>query len=232
MRTFSSVESSHSIERWPMPFGMNSMSPGCMILTPISVSHFSAPLTQKMISWASMLRCQKPISCLRRLLTSTITLSEVKSRSGVPSALSMFDGENFSSKMLNMRKISAISSTPALTTGGSLCASTTFLPLMVTSSRYTGLACCAASFLVCSFIVFSSSTDSDSFLQRRHDAGVSRTTADVSAQHLAQLLLGRFRVAREEIGERHEDAGRAEPALQGVVVLERLLQLVQLAIVA
>src|SRR5262252_8813227 len=69
--TFSSVESSHSIERWPMPLGMNSMSPGCMILTPISVSHFSAPLTQKMISWASILRCQKPMSCLRRLDTST-----------------------------------------------------------------------------------------------------------------------------------------------------------------
>src|SRR4051812_43200703 len=142
----------------------------------------------------------------------------------------MFDGENFSSKMLNMRKISAISSTPALTTGGSLCASTTFLPLIVTSSRYTGLACCAASFLVCSFIAFSSSTDPDSFLQRRHDAGVSRTPADVSAQHLAQLLFGRFRIAREEIAERHENAGRAEPALQRVMVLERLLQLVEFAV--
>src|SRR4051812_5136691 len=144
----------------------------------------------------------------------------------------MFDGENFSSKMLNMRKISAISSTPALTTGGSLCASTTFLPLIVTSSRYTGLACCAASFLVCSFIVFSSSTDPDSFLQRRHDAGVSRTAADVSAQHLAQLLFGRFRIAREKIAERHQDSGRAEAALQRVMVLERLLQLVELAAVA
>src|SRR5438128_2571303 len=144
----------------------------------------------------------------------------------------MFDGENFSSKMLNMRNISAISSTPALTTGGSLCASTTFLPLMVTSSRYTGLACCAASFLVCSFIAFSSSTDPDSFLQRRHDAGVAGTAADVSAQHLAQLLFGRFRVAREKIAERHENAGRAEAALQGVMVLKRLLQLVQLAVVA
>src|SRR4029077_6049032 len=109
----------------------------------------------------------------------------------------MFDGENFSSKMLNMRKISAISSTPALTTGGSLCASTTFLPLMVTSSRYTGLADCAASFLVCSFIVFSSSTRPDSFLQRGHDAGVSRTTADVAAEHFAQLLVRGFRVTRQ-----------------------------------
>src|SRR5436190_21402938 len=144
----------------------------------------------------------------------------------------MFDGENFSSKMLNMRKISAISSTPALTTGGSLCASTTFLPLMVTSSRYTGLACCAACFLVCSFIVFSRSTDSDRFLQRRHDAGVAGTAADVSAQHLAQLVFGRFRIAREEIAKRHEDAGRAEAALQGMMVLERLLQLVELAVVA
>src|SRR5690348_727775 len=144
----------------------------------------------------------------------------------------MFDGENFSSKMLNMRKISAISSTPALTTGGSLCASTTFLPLMVTSSRYTGLACCAASFLVCSFIVLSSSIDPDSFLQRRHDAGVSRTAADVSAQHLAQLLLGRFGVACKEIVERHQNTGRTEAALQGVMVPERPLQLVELAVLA
>src|SRR5476651_2650060 len=133
----------------------------------------------------------------------------------------MFDGENFSSKMLNMRKISAISNTPALTTGGSLCASTTFLPLIVTSSRYTGLALSAASFLVCSFIAFSSSTQPDSFLQRRHDAGVARTAADVSAKHFAQLLLGGFRIAREKIGERHQDARRAESALQRVVVLER-----------
>src|SRR5258707_12458160 len=100
--------------------------------------------------------------------------------------------------MLNMRKISAISSTPALTTGGSLCASTTFLPLMVTSSRYTGLACCAASLLVCSFIAFSSSIDPDSFFQPRHDAGVAGTAADVSGQHVPHPLLGRFRVAREE----------------------------------
>src|ERR1041385_2761781 len=142
----------------------------------------------------------------------------------------MLVGEYFSSKILNMRKMSAISSTPALTTGGSLCASTTFLPLMVTSSRNTGLACCAASFLVCSFIAFSNSTDSGGFLQRRHDAGVAGTTADVSAEHLAQLLFGRFRIAGEEIGERHQDAGGTEAALQGVMVLERLLQFVELAV--
>src|SRR6476646_4744127 len=106
----------------------------------------------------------------------------------------MFDGENFSSKMLNIRKISAISSTPALTTGGSLCASTTFLPLIVTSSRYTGFALSAAPFLVCSFIVLLRSNPSR-FLQRRHDAGVSRTAADVAAEHVAQLCFGRFWVA-------------------------------------
>src|ERR1700733_778578 len=50
----------------------------------------------------------------------------------------MLVGLNFSAKMLIMRKMSAFSSTPALITGGSLCASTTFLPLMVTSSRYGG----------------------------------------------------------------------------------------------
>src|SRR3954470_20611093 len=102
----------------------------------------------------------------------------------------MFDGENFSSKMLNMRKMSAISSTPALTTGGSLCARTTFLPLMVTSSRYTGLAAWVGPFLVFSFILLSCSTRPDSLFQRRHDAGVARTAADVAAEHVAQLLLG------------------------------------------
>src|SRR4051812_46870939 len=59
------------------PLGNEQHVPGCMIFTPISVSHFSAPLTQKMISCASMLRCQKPMSCLRRLETSTLTRSEV-----------------------------------------------------------------------------------------------------------------------------------------------------------
>src|SRR6478752_5859068 len=53
----------------------------------------------------------------------------------VLSALSRFDGVNVSAKMLIIRKMSPFSSTPALITGGSLCASTTFLPLMVTSSR-------------------------------------------------------------------------------------------------
>ena len=71
---------------------------------------------------------------------------------------------------------------------------------------------------------------SDGFQQRRHDAGIAGTAADMAAQHLAQLLLGRLRIAREIVGERHQDAGRAEAALQGVIVLERLLQLVELAV--
>ena len=49
------------------------------------------------------------------------------------------------------------------------------------------------------------------------------------AQHLDHLGLRWSGVAREEIGERHEDAGGAEPALQRVIVLERLLQRVELA---
>src|SRR6202035_2353082 len=44
------------------------------------------------------------------------------------------------------------------------------------------------------------------------------------------FLLSRVRVAGEEIGERHQNARRAEAALQGVIVAERLLQGVELAV--
>jgi hypothetical protein len=71
----------------------------------------------------------------------------------VPSALSMFEGLNFSAKMLIIRKMSAFSSTPALMTGGSLWASTTFLPLMVTSSRRTGFAVWSVPLLACGLFI-------------------------------------------------------------------------------
>src|SRR5258706_1914942 len=50
--------------------------------------------------------------------------------------------------MLIMRKMSAFSSTPALMTGDSLWASTTFLPLIVTTSRKVPLVMIGSGFQV------------------------------------------------------------------------------------
>src|SRR5215470_3187906 len=131
--------------------------------------------------------------------------------------------------MLIMRKMSPFSSTPALITGGSLCASTTFLPLMVTSSRKTCFA--GASGLVWGLFMVSSSSGlvARRLEHGRHDAGIAGTAAEVPAEHFYHLGLGRSGVAPEEIGERHQNAGGTEPALQRVIVLERLLQRVELA---
>src|SRR5712691_1173144 len=142
----------------------------------------------------------------------------------------MLVGVNLSAKMLIMRKMSPFSSTPALITGGSLCASTTFLPLMVTNSRKTCLA--GASGLVWGlFMVSSSSGLVASRLEHgRHDPGIAGTATEVPAEHLDDFSLGRIGIALEEIGERHQDAGGTESALQRVIVLERLLQRVELAV--
>ena len=105
-----------------MPRGIIIMSPDFMMRVPISVSHFSAPLTQKMISCASLLRCQKLMSCLRRFDTSMRTRLDSNSRSGVPSALSMLVGVNASENTLMSLKISAYSTTPELVCVGLLSA--------------------------------------------------------------------------------------------------------------
>jgi hypothetical protein len=46
----------------------------------------------------------------------------------------------------------------------------------------------------------------------------------MTAEHVHDLSFGRIGIALKEIGKRHENAGGAETALQGVVVLECLLQ--------
>src|SRR5437899_612719 len=57
----------------------------------------------------------------------------------------------------------------------------------------------------------------------RHDVVVAGTAAQVAGKQLADRVVVRvvFRVSR---GERHEDPGRAEPALEAVVVLEGPLE--------
>src|SRR5437660_12865689 len=52
----------------------------------------------------------------------------------------------------------------------------------------------------------------------------------MAAQHVYHLGFGRAGIAREKIGERHEDAGSAESALQGMIVLKRPLQRIEGAV--
>src|SRR5262245_17448191 len=66
--------------------------------------------------------------------------------------------------------------------------------------------------------------------RRRHDAGVAGAAAQVAGQRLAHVGLARIAVVAQELGERHQHAGRAEAALQAVIVLERLLQRVEHAV--
>src|SRR5580692_12292377 len=68
------------------------------------------------------------------------------------------------------------------------------------------------------------------FLDRRDDAGVAGAAAEVAAQDIANFGFRRMRIAGEEIGERHQNARRAETALQRVIVAERLLQGVERAV--
>src|SRR5580693_3306101 len=68
------------------------------------------------------------------------------------------------------------------------------------------------------------------FFNGRDDAGVAGAAAEVAAQDLADFGFRRVRIAGEEIGERHQNARRAEAALQRVIVAECLLQGVELAV--
>src|SRR5580704_3700726 len=68
------------------------------------------------------------------------------------------------------------------------------------------------------------------FFNGRDDPGVAGAAAEVAAKDLADFPLSRMRIAGEEIGERHQNARRAEAALQGVIVAECLLQGVELAV--
>ena len=62
------------------------------------------------------------------------------------------------------------------------------------------------------------------------DVGVAGAAAEVAADHVVDLLLGELRrgVARLQAGgDRHQEARRAEPALQRVALAEGLLHRVQ-----
>src|SRR5262249_31582669 len=63
-----------------------------------------------------------------------------------------------------------------------------------------------------------------------NDAGIAGTAAEMAAKHLHHLSFGRIGITLKEIGERHENAGGAESALQRVIILERLLQRVERAV--
>ena len=65
-----------------------------------------------------------------------------------------------------------------------------------------------------------------------HDVLVARAAAEVPRQRLADVRLGRLGVLAQIRVERHEDAGRAESALQRVAGPEGLLQRVQARAIA
>ena len=64
---------------------------------------------------------------------------------------------------------------------------------------------------------------------RLDDVVVARAAADVALEPLAHLVLARVGVLLQQVGGAHQHAGRAEAALQAVMLAERLLQRVQLA---
>src|SRR5450432_4738753 len=62
------------------------------------------------------------------------------------------------------------------------------------------------------------------------DVDVARAAAQVSRDRFADLQLGWLRIVRKQRRAGHQHAGRAEAALQAVLVPERLLDGVQLAV--
>src|SRR5215467_11060577 len=62
------------------------------------------------------------------------------------------------------------------------------------------------------------------------DVHVAGTPAEVAFETPADLVFGRVRVLLQEVGSGHDEARRAVPALQAVLVPEGLLDGVQLAI--
>src|SRR5437764_8481606 len=65
---------------------------------------------------------------------------------------------------------------------------------------------------------------------RADDVLVAGAPADLTGQHLADLGLGRVRVAVEQPARGHHHAGRAEAALQAVTLDEPVLDRVELAV--
>ena len=65
---------------------------------------------------------------------------------------------------------------------------------------------------------------------RVDDVLIPRAPADVAFQAMPDFLLGRIRIAVQNLFRRHDHARRAESALQPVLVPERFLHGVQLAV--
>ena len=68
------------------------------------------------------------------------------------------------------------------------------------------------------------------FANRVDDVHVAGASAQVADQRVADLLVGRVRMLLDEFGHVHQDARRTVAALQGVMLVERLLQRAQLAV--
>src|SRR6266705_1091840 len=66
-------------------------------------------------------------------------------------------------------------------------------------------------------------------LHRLHDVEIPGAAAEIPRDRLADLLLARVLVALEERAAGHQHSGRAEAALQRVLLGERFLHRVELA---
>src|SRR5262245_18062448 len=62
----------------------------------------------------------------------------------------------------------------------------------------------------------------------RYDALIAGAAAEIARDRYAHLLLGRVRIVAQELGQRDQHPGRAEAALQAVIVAECLLQRIEL----
>ena len=63
-----------------------------------------------------------------------------------------------------------------------------------------------------------------------HDVGVAGAAADIAGEVVTDFVLGRVRVSREQLADRHDHPRRAEAALQGVVLMEGRLDRMQGAV--
>src|SRR5712672_1072404 len=60
-----------------------------------------------------------------------------------------------------------------------------------------------------------------------HDVGVAGAAADIAGELVADFTLGRILVLLEQLAHRHDHPGRAEAALQGVMLVESRLHRMQ-----
>src|SRR5712691_13051033 len=67
-------------------------------------------------------------------------------------------------------------------------------------------------------------------LDRLDDVVITRAPAEVALELVPDLLLARVRIALEHLVDRHDHAGRAEAALEPVLLPEPLLDRVELAV--